>query len=219
MSGSRPEIELTMMRHGRSAADDEGVIEGRYDSPLTAVGREQAAQRGQQFAREGRSFDALIASPLRRAAESASIVGHALGLVPESDPQWMERDNGPVAGLTIAEAGSRYPRPEREGPWDPLVPTAREGESRGESLWGMHARIVSAVESIVQRGPGRYLVVAHGGAIGTAIRIVAGTPPRMGSFRVPLGDLGFVRLEYDLVKDQWTLRELGQGLENPPTRQ
>lgn len=33
-------IELTLLRYGRSAADDKKVHEGRYDSPLTAVGLE-----------------------------------------------------------------------------------------------------------------------------------------------------------------------------------
>ena len=31
-------IDITLMRHGRSRADDEMVHEGRYDSPLTDVG-------------------------------------------------------------------------------------------------------------------------------------------------------------------------------------
>ena len=35
-------LHLTLLRHGRSRADDENVHEGRYDSPLTAVGRAQA---------------------------------------------------------------------------------------------------------------------------------------------------------------------------------
>lgn len=33
---------LTLLRHGRSAADDEKRFEGRYDSPLTDIGRAQA---------------------------------------------------------------------------------------------------------------------------------------------------------------------------------
>lgn len=33
------EIHLTLLRHGRSRADDEEVHEGRYDSPLTEAGR------------------------------------------------------------------------------------------------------------------------------------------------------------------------------------
>jgi len=40
-----PKIFITFMRHGRSRADDENVHEGRYDSPLTEIGRAQIRQR------------------------------------------------------------------------------------------------------------------------------------------------------------------------------
>ena len=34
--------KLVFLRHGRSQADDEERYEGRYDSPLTDIGIEQA---------------------------------------------------------------------------------------------------------------------------------------------------------------------------------
>lgn len=37
------ELHLTVLRHGRSRADDENVHEGAYDSPLTPAGEAQAA--------------------------------------------------------------------------------------------------------------------------------------------------------------------------------
>ena len=37
-------IKITLLRHGRSSADDEGVFESRYDSELTAKGRQQAEE-------------------------------------------------------------------------------------------------------------------------------------------------------------------------------
>ena len=120
-------LEIILMRHGRSLADDEGVIEGRYDSPLTETGRAQVERRSAALVDEGFSFDAIIASPMRRALETAQIVSRAVGGEVETDEAWMERDNGPVAGLTVEEAGERYPLPDYIGPFDRLVPTAREG--------------------------------------------------------------------------------------------
>ncbi len=38
-------MTITWLRHGRSSGDDEGVHEGRYDAPLTEVGRAQATAR------------------------------------------------------------------------------------------------------------------------------------------------------------------------------
>ena len=39
-------MQITLMRHGRSRADDEMVHEGRYDAPLTDIGRAQVRLRG-----------------------------------------------------------------------------------------------------------------------------------------------------------------------------
>ncbi len=42
-------LALTLMCHARSRADDEGVHEGRYDSPLTELGRAWVRLRGGHF--------------------------------------------------------------------------------------------------------------------------------------------------------------------------
>jgi len=85
---------LYFMRHGWSAADDENVHGGRYDDSLTVKGRAQVLARARDFAAQGIKFDSIIASSLRRAHESALIVAEMLGGTVETDPDWMEFDNG-----------------------------------------------------------------------------------------------------------------------------
>ena len=102
---------ITLLRHGRSQADDEDRFEARYDSPLTEVGRQQVRSRGEELKTRRLAFDTIIASPLLRASETAEIVGRILGLQVESDADWMERDNGPLAGLSHQEAEEKYPAP------------------------------------------------------------------------------------------------------------
>jgi len=63
------EIFITFMRHGRSRADDEQVHEGRYDSPLTDVGRGQVDRRARQWLDAGVRYDQIVASTLARARE------------------------------------------------------------------------------------------------------------------------------------------------------
>ncbi len=70
----QPRIAVTFLRHGRSRADDEGVHEGRYDSPLTEVGRRQALARGSGWKDVGLMVDEVICSPLKRAHETAAVV-------------------------------------------------------------------------------------------------------------------------------------------------
>jgi len=196
------EIGITLLRHGRSRADDEHVHEGRYDSPLTEVGRAQAEKRGNDFNVQGLGYKLIIASPLRRAQETARIISKCLGVPVETDMDWAEMDNGLLAGLSFDEAATRYPRPSFRNPYEPLG-------VNGESEWSLYNRAGHAVEKIVLRGPGQYLVVAHGGILNAALRAIFGAVPwgnNQGttfSFR----DLGYVRLIYIPKEHRWIVEE------------
>jgi bisphosphoglycerate-dependent phosphoglycerate mutase len=54
------EVNLVLLRHGRAQADDECVHEGRYDSPLSDIGREQARRRAQEWRERGVAFDRIV---------------------------------------------------------------------------------------------------------------------------------------------------------------
>ena len=195
-------IYLTLMRHARSRADDEGVHEGRYDSPLTDTGRAQIQRRAQTWITQEVTFDCIIASTLVRTHESARIIGAALDIPVQTDPDWMEFNNGPLAGLPFDEAERLYPMPAFRNLYEPF-------HGSGESEWGLHSRASRAVEKVIQRGPGSYLVVAHGGILNAALRIILGIqPPLMGSgFWFIFGDAGFIRLVYRPNQHYWGLLE------------
>ncbi len=204
------DIEITFMRHGRSRADDENVIEGRYDSPLTETGRDQARARGSELKARGMDFDALIASSLVRASETAEIVGEILGVDVEIDADWMEMDNGPVSGMPHEEALEKYPMPDFQNPFEPMIVSA----DAGESVWALHGRAARALERVIRRGPGQYLVVSHGGTLSAALRCVVGAQPavRGQGVRFALGDTGLVRTRYTPDQHLWTIIELNPGV-------
>jgi len=200
------DIHITLMRHGRSHADDEGVHEGRYDSPLTETGISQAQTRAEEFLRREFKFDKIIASTLIRAQETANIVGKALNTSVETDPDWMEFNNGPLAGLPFDVAEERYPTPQFRNPYEPFHGT-------GESDLEFHRRGSQAIENIVRRGAGTYLVVAHGGILNAALRTVLGAPPftwKQGSV-FAFGDTGYTRLRYQPAHNRWVFIELNGG--------
>lgn len=195
------EISITLMRHGRSQADDEAVHEGRYDSPLTAIGRQQAQTRAAGWLAAGVQFDLVIGSPLARASETAAIVAQALHVPLEQDPLWMERDNGPLAGLAFEEANARYPQPAFRNPYEPLCGV-------GESEWELQCRGIRAIEKLIRRGAGRYLVVAHGGILNATMRGIVGvSPPVNGQHGLyfAFGDTGYATMLYYADKHQWIL--------------
>jgi 2,3-bisphosphoglycerate-dependent phosphoglycerate mutase len=201
-----PEIYLTLLRHGRSKADDEGIYEGRYDSPLTDTGRAQALRRAEAWQAQGVRFDRIICSPLRRAHETAQIIGAALGADVEADPDWMEWDHGMLAGLPRAEADARYPRPAF------LSPHTRRGVT-GETAWECYSRAARAVEKIVHRGPAKYLVVAHGGILNQALHSIFGISPQPNHYGAwfAFGDNGYLHLRYQPDQHCWHVLEFNSG--------
>lgn len=199
-------IFITLMRHGRSRADDEGVHEGRYDSPLTDKGFSQAQTRAYEFVAANLYFDRIICSPLIRAHQTANIIGQELNIPVETDPDWMEFNNGPLAGLPFAVADERYPKPDFRNPFQPF-------HGSGESDWETHRRGNKAIENIIRHGPGSYLVVAHGGILNAAMRSIVGAPPFTNEQGLVFGfgDTGYIHLTYQPMKNIWLIREFAPG--------
>lgn len=192
-------LTLTLLRHGRSRADDENVHEGRYDSPLTEVGRAQVRALAARWQREDRQFDRIVASPLCRAAETASIIGDALGRVPETDADLMEMDNGPVAGMPLEEVERQFPETVFGSPYAPCFGS---GESEAE----FYRRAGGVLERLVRSSQGSLLIVAHGGILNAILRNVVGAPPRcLAGAYFPFGDTGFARLGYEPDSHGWTI--------------
>lgn len=201
MSG---DITIFFLRHGRSSGDDEGVHEGRYDAALTEIGRLQAHRRATGWKEQAIKFDLIISSTLQRAHETARIVSEILNAPLETDPDWMEVDNRPLAGLPFDVAASRYPRPAFRNPYEPF-----HGE--GESDWEIHCRAIRATERVIRRGAGCYLIVSHGGILNAALRgIVGASPPINGQHGTwfALGDTGYAKTVYTPANHQWLIEQL-----------
>jgi 2,3-bisphosphoglycerate-dependent phosphoglycerate mutase len=200
------DLFITLMRHGRSLADDEQVHEGRYDSPLTDVGRKQYLQRANEWKIENKQFDLIISSTMQRARSSAQIVADALNVPIVHELDWMEMDNGSLAGMPFDLAAKQFPRPVFRSPYEAFC-------GNGESSWQIYCRAARAMEALIRRGPGVYLVIAHGMIINEALRTICGTGPSVndqGGWFV-LGDAAFVRLQYRPEKHQWRFLEFNPG--------
>jgi 2,3-bisphosphoglycerate-dependent phosphoglycerate mutase len=193
---------MVLLRHGRSRADDERVHEGRYDSPLTEVGRDQATRLAEHWRETGMQFDRIVSSSLVRARETAEIVATALGVDLEVSDLWMEHDNGPLAGLTEDEANRRFPMPPFRSRWALLT------ASGGESAEGIHRRASEALEALLNGDGERLLVVAHGGILNAAMRVLLGAA-RHSHFT--FSDNGIAELAIGRDSDDVRLVSLGRS--------
>ncbi len=88
---------VRIARHGESEGNFAGSLQGsRFDTPLSARGSRQAEYLAIRLARE--EIDAVWASPLIRARETAAIVAAPLGLGVSLDADLVEFDWGVWSG-------------------------------------------------------------------------------------------------------------------------
>jgi 2,3-bisphosphoglycerate-dependent phosphoglycerate mutase len=164
--------ELLIARHGETDWNRERRWQGHSDPPLNDLGRAQARELAAALADEG--LEAIYASDLRRATETAEIVGGELGLPVTSDPALREIDVGSWSGLTREELEGR--------PYD------------GESKEAHGERVLQAVRRLVRAYPnGRVLVVTHGGSVRRIQEVVHGEAAGV------LANCEVLRLPYQLL--------------------
>lgn len=164
-------FQITIVRHGESVGNANGIHQGRFDFPLSPKGIEQARQVAQYLCSWDQKFDCLISSPLARARQTAEIIAEKLGMTIELDNNWMERDAGVLSGVQYEEALQKYPRPEFIALYDKIGQT-------GESQWELFLRAGKAINELIARPYGRYLVVSHGALMNMILYVVLGIFPQ-----------------------------------------
>jgi broad specificity phosphatase PhoE len=107
-------LTLYFARHGQTQANLEKRFSGKKNTPLTAMGREQAHEIGQVLRRElgARPAIACVASPLERARTTMEIARGVLELPAQgytTDPRIQEIDLGQWDQLTDSEARALDP--------------------------------------------------------------------------------------------------------------
>jgi len=149
---------ILLVRHGETAWNATGRLQGQSDTPLNALGHEQARRAAQRLACE--PVRGLYSSDLARALQTAAIIGQALGLTVVTSSRLRERLYGAWEGLTAAEIQARYP--EQFAAWRARSPdfAPPQGETRSQLL----ARALAELNAIALRHVGEMaVVVTHGG--------------------------------------------------------
>jgi len=170
MSEPQPTI-LFAVRHGETQWNRAGIQQGHMDSPLTDRGVQQARSLAEGLA--DRRIEAIYASDLGRAVQTAEIIAARLGLPVEPDDRLRERHLGAMQGLTYAQFRERQPNVaaayENGGP-DYQLPGGESARQRFE-------RHVSCVADLAGRHTGqRVLIVGHGGVLNSLLCHTMGLP-------------------------------------------
>jgi broad specificity phosphatase PhoE len=161
-------FRIWLVRHGQSEGNLKGLFQGQSEHDLTAKGQQQARALGMRLKEQEKTFDAILCSPQSRARQTAEGVGKALNIRIESNDLLKEIDNGQFAGLADGEIKQRWPEIDF---WvDPFTPLGFDGESWHQ----MEIRAGEFLQTLMERGPGDYLVVSHGGTLNGLLRNMLG---------------------------------------------
>jgi broad specificity phosphatase PhoE len=148
---------LILVRHGRTPANAAGLLQGRLDQDLDDHGRQQASAVADHV-RRGVRVDAVIASPLRRAQQTAA----AFELPIETDDRWIELAYGEFEGSRHDEVPSAVWQFWRDDP--DFTPAG------GESLAALDRRTREACDELVARAAHENIVVvSHVSPIKSAV--------------------------------------------------
>jgi broad specificity phosphatase PhoE len=197
-------FDIIFLRHGESVGNAESRWQGQADFPLTDRGREQAQALAGRWRAQGRQFDCILSSPLERARVTAEIIADALDLTVETDPIWMERNIGEIAGMTGEEVNKRLPDRKFITPFSAIVGDEGEGD------WALYLRAGQALHILLRRKPGRYLVVSHGGLLNQVMYAIVGITPQanFSGPRFRFKNTGFAHVSYLPDSHRWQIDSL-----------
>jgi probable phosphoglycerate mutase len=192
-----------MVRHGETAWNAEGRVQGQLDIPLNDVGRAQARATAEVLA--GHDFTAIYCSDLLRVRQTAEPSARRLALPVAYMAELRERHYGMFETLTYVEVREKFPEQyARFRDKDPDFDF--EG---GESLRLFNERSLKAVGDLVGRHQGeQILVFTHGGVLEMVYRharAVGLSSPR--DFEIPNAGINWIEVTSGAWK-VWTWAEV-----------
>jgi broad specificity phosphatase PhoE len=169
---------LTLVRHGRTAANAAGLLLGRLDPPLDEVGERQAVCIAAALG----VVDVVVVSPLLRARQTAA----AFATEVEVDERWLELDYGELDGRPVSSVGLDV--------WDRWRRDPDFVPAGGESLAAMAVRVTEACEALLTRAVDRHVVVvSHVSPIKAAVAWALASGPET-AWRSHLDQASITRL-------------------------
>jgi probable phosphoglycerate mutase len=197
----REKTEICLIRHGETAWNAELRIQGHRDLPLNETGVLQAEALARRLAE--RHFDAIYASDLVRARQTAEPLARTRKLPVRIDAALRERNFGSWEGKTREELLSI------DAAMVEALAARRPDDfpPGGESLRQHLTRVLSCLSRLASRHAGETIaVVTHGGTLDLVYRHVHGVPiERPRDFPLPNASINWLSVS----DDRWRLTSWG----------
>jgi broad specificity phosphatase PhoE len=203
---------LVLLRHGQTDYNRAGLMQGHLDSRLTERGREQAVLVAPEVARFVPAR--LVSSDLRRAADTADVVGTACGLPVKLDPRLRETHLGQWQGRSVDEIERGWPGAIAEWRSDPAW-SPPGGESRVEVV-ARSMPVIDELDAEFAETPNpevTAVLVAHGGLIAGLVSGLLQLPTRVWPAIGGLGNCRWALLARRTEHPRWRLAGYNVGID------
>ena len=145
--------QVTLLRHGETSANRNGIVLGTSDVPLTKIGRLQAKMAAQKIAEL--EINSLFSSPYYRAKETSKYVQETTNLNPIFLDGLKEMNSGEMEGSDATRMEELYPDYMAKWRKDPTNTRPSGGETLGE----VHARAWETLQYIHRTNIDKHVVV------------------------------------------------------------
>lgn len=156
--------EIVLIRHGETAWNAERRLQGHLDIALNEQGLRQAEALAAALAHE--HFDAIFASDLQRAGQTAAAVAAGRSQPVLIDAGWRERCFGGFEGLLYADIASAFPQAHAAMLARDVDVRYPAGAHIAETLREFDARVFATLQRLLAGGSYRKVaIVSHGGVL------------------------------------------------------
>ncbi len=172
-------MKIYVLRHGETALNAKGVMQGWLNEPLNQNGRDLAVATGRAMRRI--RFDACISSPLVRARETVEIILRESGneLPVSVDDRIREINFGDLEGKTFREMGEA-------GELFYTDPFRLTGFPNGETIRDLCKRTQAFLWELIEKDDGKtYLIGTHGCAARAMLNFLYDDPSDFWQGRAP----------------------------------
>jgi len=171
--------DFTVIRHGQTAENLKGLLQGHTDTVLDQLGLIQAQCAAERL--RGETFDHIFSSDLKRAMQTAQAIADVIGGNVIPLPALREWHLGELENRPCAELWEKYPRIMDAFKYEGCDVAVPGGETRSQ----FNKRLADCIDSLAAQYEGeRILLVTHGGALRAIFRRIVG--PSADDVMLPL---------------------------------
>lgn len=146
---------IYIARHGLTNWNLVPKVQGITDIPLNEGGIKQAYGLAETIKKSGIKFDKILYSPLKRAAETAKIVGQVNDISCEKEPRLLEQNFGKWEGWECVKGDRSFHEAKQQ---------FADDYKNGETMMKLAQRIYNLLDDLKAIPEDKnYLLVTHGG--------------------------------------------------------